>query len=215
MLMKKFVMLMAAMMTMVAGNAETPSTIKLKAPDLGRGANVMKAFESRHSEREFADRDLSMEDLSDLMWAAYGINRSDGRHTAASAMNRQDVDVYVVMKEGAYLYVPVANELKLVADGDHRNLIAGRQKDFPLAPVSLVIVSDLSRFGIDDNKMAERMGAIDAGLVSQNIALFCAGTGLVTVPRATMDTEGLRNLLGLKESAVLMLNNPVGYPVSQ
>ena len=87
----------------------------------------MKALADRHSEREFANKKLSLQDLSDLMWAAIGINREDGKRTAASALNKQDVDVYVLMEEGAYLYDPKAHQLNPVAEGDHRPLIGGKQ----------------------------------------------------------------------------------------
>lgn len=210
----KILILMTAMMMGASARAEL-APVRLYEPDMSRGHNVMKAFELRRSEREFADRELSLRDLSDLMWAAYGINRPDGKHTAASAMNKQDVDVYVLTAKGAYLYVPAENELKPVAEGDHRALILGGQKDFPLPPVTLVMVSDPSRFGIGDDRLAERMGAIDAGLVSQNVALFCSGTGLVTVPRVSMDADGLRKLFGLTGSEIIVINNPVGYPARE
>ena len=194
----------------VSGLAQEP--IQLDKPDMNRGLNVMQALQNRHSEREFADKPLSHRDLSDLMWAAYGINREDGRHTAASAINKQDIDVYVLMESGSYKYDPANNQLVPVADGDNRALIRGGQEDFPLAPVNIVVVSDISRFGLPDEDACGRLGAIDAGLVSQNIALFCAGNGLVTVPRASMDTDGLRKILKLPWDAMIVINNPVGYP---
>lgn len=172
----------------------------------------MATLHERHSDRVFDTKELSLQDLSDLLWAANGVNRpGEKKRTAPSAMNRQEIDLYVFNKDGVYKYDAFSNTLQPVASGDHRQLIAGAQ-DFVLsAPVSLLMVADLSKLGGDDER-SKLMGAADAGIVSQNINLFCAGVGLSTVPRASMDQQGLRALLKLSESQVPMLNNPVGYP---
>lgn len=209
--MRKISFLLTALLFITVMNAQELKVIKLSAPDKTRGAAVMKAFSDRHSDREFASKELSLQDLSDVLWAANGINRTDGKRTAPSALNKQDIDVYVIMKEGAYLYDAKAHVLNPIAKGDHRGAVGGSQ-DYPkTAPVCLVMVSDLSRFGnvSDQTKM---MAAMDAGIVSQNINLCCAGLGLATVPRAYMDKEALKKVLKLTDSQVLMMNNPVGYP---
>ena len=116
-----------------------------------------------------------------------------------------------IMKEGAYLYDAKANSLQPIAKGDHRAAVAGSQDFVKSAPVSLVLVSDLSRFGniADHTKL---MAAVDAGIVCQNINIFCAATGLATVPRATMDQAALKRILKLTDSQLPIMNNPVGYP---
>ena len=168
--------------------------IKLEAPDLSRGKAVMQALSERQSTREFSDKELSIKDLSDLLWAANGINRPEsGKRTAPSALNRQDVKVYVCMKSGSYLYEPGKQTLVLLSEGDARPV--------DIAPVCLVLVTDSN----------EMMAAIDAGIVSQNISLFCSGTGLATVPRASMDKAALREALKLSDKQEPMLNHPVGY----
>lgn len=193
-------------------HAQGAGELKLNRPDLNRGVNVMKAFSDRHSDREFSTRELSLQDLSDLLWAANGVNRpGDGKRTAPSALNKQDVDIYVFLAKGVYLYDASKHVLKLVAEGDHRAVVAGRQDFVKQAPVSLVYVSDLSRFGMGLDEQVKLMGAMDAGIVSQNVNLFCAGVGLSTVPRASMDQEALRKLLKLSDTQVPMMNNPVGY----
>ncbi|MCD8269952.1 MAG: SagB/ThcOx family dehydrogenase [Parabacteroides sp.] len=192
-------------------NAQDLTVIKLNAPDKTRGAVVMKAFSDRHSDREFAAKELSKQDLSDLLWAANGINRTDGKRTAPSALNKQDIDVYVIMKDGAYLYDAQAHALTPVAKGDHRSAVAGGQDFVKEAPLSLVLVSDLSRFG-DVSDHTKLIAAMDAGIVSQNINLCCAGIGLSTVPRATMDQKALKEILKLSDNQLPLLNNPVGYP---
>ena len=210
--MKQLVLLLAMCVTMTTLHAQGAGELKLNRPDLNRGVNVMKAFSDRHSDREFSTRELSLQDLSDLLWAANGVNRpGDGKRTAPSALNKQDVDIYVFLAKGVYLYDASKHVLKLVAEGDHRAVVAGRQDFVKQAPVSLVYVSDLSRFGMGLDEQVKLMGAMDAGIVSQNVNLFCAGVGLSTVPRASMDQEALRKLLKLSDTQVPMMNNPVGY----
>jgi len=187
--------------------------IKLNAPNKSRGTTVMKALSERHSVRDFSSKELSLQDLSDLLWAANGINRSDGKRTAPSAMNKQDVDIYVIMKSGAYLYDAKNQALKPVVSKDLRGDVAGGQDFVKAAPVSLVLVSDISRFGsMASKEMNTIMGAVDVGTVCQNINLFCAATGLITVPRASMEKEALKQSLKLTNNQILIMNNPVGYP---
>lgn len=189
--------------------------IKLPAPNKARGSQVTKALSDRQSDRECAARELSQKDLSDLIWAANGINRpQSGKRTAPSAMNRQDIEVYVFTAKGAYHYIATEHALKLIASGDHRKLLSGGQDFVTKFPVSLVLISDLSKFGTinDTNRMA---AAIDAGIVSQNINIFCAGTGLSTVTRMTMDNNAIKKLLKLNDFHLPLLNNPVGYKNSQ
>ena len=196
-------------------SAQKLESIKLNAPDKTRGSAVMKAFADRHSERNFSEEKLSLQDLSDLLWAACGINRPEkGMITAPSALNRQDIDVYVIMEEGTYLYDPKAHELKPVATGDFRPLIAAGQDFAKKAPVSLLVVSELSRLGNADSEGTRLTGATDGGIVSQNISLFCAGCGLATVPRGSMDKDGLVKALNLSPTQLLVINHPVGYPPS-
>jgi SagB-type dehydrogenase family enzyme len=192
--------------------AQTSGTIVLNPPNKTRGLPLMKALSLRASAKDFDTASLKLQDMSDLLWAANGINRpEDGKRTAPSAMNAQDIDVYAVMKSGAYLYDARKQCLDLVANGDHRDLVAGRQEDFAKAPFFCVLVSDISRFknGADTTKMI--WAAEDAGIVSQNISIFCASAGFDTRPRATMDQQKLRDVLKLKASQRLMLNNPVAY----
>jgi nitroreductase len=193
-------------------NAQGLKTIKLNEPDKNRGTSVMKALDERRSTREFSTEKLSIQDLSDLLWAANGINRPDGRRTAATARNDQDIDVYVIMEEGTYLYDAKAMELKPVASGDFRELIADAQAWAKDAPITLLIVSDISRFKGWDVEMQKYCGALDAGIVSQNIMLFASGCGFVTVPRVYMKKDELKKALNLTETQIPMLNNPIGYP---
>jgi SagB-type dehydrogenase family enzyme len=207
-------LIIALLLVFSAGliNAQDSKTIILNPPDLTRGYPVMKALSVRASVNEYKPDDLILQDLSDLVWAANGINRPEsGKRTAPSAMNSQDIDVYVVMRSGAYLYNPQKNCLEFVSAGDHRALVAGEQANFAVAPLFLVLVSDISRFTRAEDDVKLTWAALDAGIVSQNIAIFCAGVGLGTRPRAWMDSDLLRDALHLKESQHLMMNHPVGY----
>ena len=137
--MRKISLILTALLFITAMNAQELKVIKLNAPDKARGTAVMKAFSDRHSNREYAAKDVNIQDLSDLLWAANGINRTDGKRTAPSALNKQDIDVYVIMKEGAYLYDAKAHALNPIAKGDHRAAVEGCS-DLPcsrIRPVAL------------------------------------------------------------------------------
>lgn len=211
-------------------------TIKLNEPNKTRGLPVMEALSVRASVREWSEKDVSLQDLSDLLWAANGINRPEiKKRTAASAQNAQDVDIYVFMKDGAYLYEAQSHALLPVAAGDHRTEISMRPGGGPgatplakpegppppeakpagppsPAPIQLILVSDISRFRAGSLELKKEWGAIDTGIVSQNIALFCAATGMATRPRASINQDLVRSLLKLKDTQYSMLNHPIGYP---
>jgi SagB-type dehydrogenase family enzyme len=211
--MKRFFSLL--FLSAILGNlySQDLKTVTLNPPDKTRGLPVMQAFDRRASASVFNSEKLKLQDLSDLLWAANGINRPElKKRTAPSAMNAQDIDIYVFMAEGVYLYNAAANLLDPVVAGDQRLLVAGRQTEVANASVFLVMVSDISRFTGSDEAVKLSLAAMDAGLVSQNISLFCAGTGLSTRPRATMDNVKIKEILKLKDSQHLMLNNPVSYP---
>ncbi|MDR1402103.1 MAG: SagB/ThcOx family dehydrogenase [Tannerellaceae bacterium] len=210
--MKYLVFIIGVFLTIGCMQAQDLTAIKLVPPAKTGGEGLLKAFNDRKSEREFAPGNLKWQDLSTLLWAANGMNRADGKRTAPSAMNVQDVDVYVVMEEGVYFYDAGAHALQPVASGDYRDAVAGGQDFVKAAPVCLVLVSDLSRLSNPVNDGAKLMGAVDVGIVCQNINIACAGLGLATVPRASMDQEALKTVLKLTDHHLLLMNNPVGYP---
>ena len=190
--------------------------IKLNPPDKTRGSAVMKAFNDRHSVREFSSESIRPQDLSDLLWAANGINRPDGRRTAPTARNLQEVEMYVIFPDGAYLYEPKEHVLVQVATGDYfRRAVAGGQDFAATAPMSIVLAADMTKYGENMNtEQSKLMAAVDVGIVCQNINIACAGLGLATVPRATMDQATLKTVLKLTDKHLLLMNNPVGYPKS-
>lgn len=204
---KIFITLTALLVISASMYAQDLKEIKLNAPDKSRGSNVMQAFADRKSTREYDTKDLSLQDLSDLLWATVGVNRPDGKRTAPTAVNAQEIDVYVIREDGAYLYDATAHSLKPVAKGDFRKaIVSGNQGFAGTAPLSLVIVADLEKMG--DTHIA----ALDAGIAGQNINIFCAAVGLSTVTRASWDKGELEKVLKLSDKQRIFLNNPIGYP---
>lgn len=195
--------------TSIAQNAA--SKINLDRPNLQKGLPMMETFATRQSATEFSSKELSKSDLSDLLWAANGINREDGKRTAPSAMNQQEIAIYAFMTDGVYLYNPKDHSLELIVAGDERKLIESGQEYVMDAPVSLVLVGDtnkLSRFG---KERALLITAMDSGIVSQNINLFCASFGLANRPRISMDIVKIKELLKLPAGHEPLINNVVGY----
>ena len=191
-------------MVMVAAAQEVRP---LPKPDKKAKMTLFQALDRRESVREYSDREIPERTLSNLLWAACGINRpGQGRITAPSAINAQDITVYVCRQDGAWKYDAAAHALTKVSDKDLRKQVAGFQDFAATAPVSLVLVSDISKV-----RNHSELGAMDAGYVSENICLACTALGLATVPRATMDKAELAKELKLGDSEVLLLNNPVGY----
>lgn len=187
--------------SLFAQNTQEAKTITLKEPQLDKGLNLMAALKERKSIREFSDKEIDLQTLSNLLWAANGVNRPDGKRTAPSAMNRQEIEIYVCQKDGAYHYQAQENILKQVSTEDCR---------LRNAPLTLILVSDNTKAphipGVKD------WGYIDGGIVSQNISLFASAMGLATVPQGTMPREKLTKILKLKKGFYLVLNHPVGYP---
>jgi hypothetical protein len=205
-------------------------TIKLNEPNKKRGFPFMETLSVRASALEWSDRDLSLQDISDLLWAASGINRPDQKkRTVSSAQNAHDVDLYLFMKDGVYLYDADDHALEPVLAGDFRSQIMmtppPRPKDTggpppppppppSNPPIQIILVSDISRFRFGPPELKPEWGAIDAGIVSQNISLYCAATGIRTRPRASVDKEKVKNLLGLVDTQCVFLNHPIGYSKS-
>ena len=185
--------------------------VKLPEPDKNVPMTLYQALQQRKSVREYSSKDIDDMKLSQLLWAAVGINRPDGHLTAPTAVNAQDITVYVCRKDGAYLYMAKDNALQKVSDKDLRKEIASAQQFAAEAPISLVIVTDNAKFRGGSTNGPTISGAIDAGYVSQNIDLACEALGLVTVPRGTMDKDALKKELKLTESQNPILNHPVGY----
>ncbi|MCD8264007.1 MAG: nitroreductase family protein [Tannerellaceae bacterium] len=197
--------------------------INLPTPAYVGGLSIQEAFAHRRSFSGGIDsRKLSEQQISNLLWAANGINRPDGYRTAPSAVGAMDIDIYILMEKVVWIYQPATHGLSWIADGDYRIAAGGGQDFVNEVPVVLLLVSDTSRFdptimraretGMDLSSRVDQWAAMDAGIVSQNIGLFCAGNGLATITRAMMDQDQLRRVLKLTDRQLLLLNNAVGYP---
>jgi len=189
--------------------------ISLPAPDLKRQTlPFMEALKQRKSTRSYSPEALSLQDLSDLLWAAQGKNRDNGRLTSPTAKNCQEIAMYAFFPEDVSLYDPQTHSLKTIVPGDHRDIVADSQNFPKTAPVILLMVGDMAKYGAY-TEHAYIMVHSDGGIVSENINLFCAAAGLCTVSRGIMDIDAIRQLLNLTPDQIPILNNPVGYPSKQ
>lgn len=186
-------------------------TIALPPPDSAGGRPLMLTLSRRRSSREFAPEPLPLSTLSNLLWAACGVNRLDGGRTAPSALNAQEVDLYVALPEGAYRYNATAHALQLVSAADVRR-VTGYQDFVDDAPLDLVFVADYSRISLVPVKVRESYSSVAAGAISQNVYLFSAANGLATVIRAWIDRDAIANALGLTHDQHVLLSQTVGYP---
>lgn len=183
---------------------------KLPDPATKGGMPLMEALGKRQSIRSFSEKELPQQVLSNLLWAAWGVNRpATGRRTAPSAHNRQPIDLYVITPRAAYLYEAKTHSLVQVAEGDLRRL-AGRQDFVYTAPLNLIFVEDTARSG--NEPQAAVWSGVTAGAIAQNVYLFCASEGLATVVRGWVDHGPLARALHLKPTQRVILAQTVGYP---
>ncbi|MDD5155957.1 MAG: SagB/ThcOx family dehydrogenase [Candidatus Omnitrophica bacterium] len=191
---------------------QAQEAIELPVPQIQAGMPLMQALKERKTSREFSSRELSLSVLSDMLWAANGINRPDSGHrTAPSAMNMQEIDIYVARADGLYLYNASANTLVPVMPGDIRGL-TGRQAFVKDAPVNLIYVADFSKTKKLSARDAEFYAAADTGFISQNVYLFCASSGLATVVRGLIDKPALAETMKLRPEQKIIFAQTVGYP---
>lgn len=211
-------LILLATLTGAAANIQQPAkldTIILSAPQMDKGLTVMRALGARRSQRDFTNEPLTRQQLSELLWAANGVNRPDGKRTAPAAVNVQTVDIYVLMPEGVYRYDAPGLHLLPVAAGDYRKA-AGRQEFAANAPVNLIFVLDRTKFkGLppgarDTTELA--WAYINAGCQAQNAALYCASEGLGGVVRGGFPAEELGKALQLGPDQTPLLAFTVGHP---
>ncbi|MFZ1948277.1 MAG: SagB/ThcOx family dehydrogenase [bacterium] len=192
--------------------AEDLKPIQLPAPRMEGGMPLMQALKARQTVRDFLPDKLSPQVMSDMLWAAFGINRPEsGKRTAPSAVNWQEIDIYVALEEGCYLYDAKANQLLPVLAKDIRG-DTGPQPFVAGAPVNLIFVADYTRMGQADDAAKATYSACDTGFISQNVYLFCASEGLGTVVRGYVDKEALGKTMNLRPEQKVVLAQTVGYP---
>jgi nitroreductase len=202
--------LLSLLVTPLAPGQEL-KTVPLPKPQTTGGKPLMQALSERKTTRSFSEEKLSPQILSDLLWAADGINRPDGRRTAPSPMNVQEIDIYVVTAEGTYLYNARGHALQPVAAGDLRAL-AGTQGFVAKAPLNLVYVADFARMGAIPAPEKTIYSAASTGFIGQNVYLFCASEGLAVVVRASVEHSALAKALKLRPEQHIVLAQTVGHP---
>ena len=190
---------------------EAAETMALPPPQRSGGLPLMEALARRRSGREFAPTALPLPLLSNLLWAAWGANRDGGGRTAPSALNAQEIDLYLALPQGAYLYDAAAHALQRVAAADLRR-ITGYQDFVDEAPLDLVYVADHSRMRLVPAAQRESYASVAAGAIAQNVYLFAAGNDLATVIRAWIDRTVIADALGLTHDQQVLLSQTVGYP---
>jgi nitroreductase len=206
-----FFMSVIFLIYVLASGAEELKPVQLLAPQIEGSKPLMQALKERETRREFSPKELPLQVLSDLLWAACGINRPDsGLRTAPTAKNMQEIDVYVAKSEGLYLYDAKNNMLMPVLSGDIRAL-AGKQPFVKDSPVNLIYVADLAKMG-GPSADADFYSATDTGFVSENVYLFCASAGLATVVRGFVDRPVLAKAMKLRPDQKIILAQTVGYP---
>ena len=169
--------------------------VALPKPAFTRCLTVVKALKNRRTSRSIGRKKITLQQLSDILWAAQGVNRLKGPfggpgRTAGSASNSQEICIYVLREEGTYLYEPEAHRLAPVAAGDSRSLAIGRGqgKAGANAPVRFVYVVDIKRFknagfdepGLHDPEIQKSYYFVDTGLIAQNVYLASAALGLAS-----------------------------------
>lgn len=204
---------LAAVSLSLCTMAQTDITVRLPEPTTSGGMPLMDALRLRESIRSFDTAEISEQQLSDLLWAAFGVSRPEsGLRTAPSARNWQDIDIYVVMSNGWYLYDHTEHALVRKGKEDLR-AYTGTQSFVATAPVNMVFVSDHSRMGEGvDEETRSFYASNHAGYISQNIYLYCTSEGLATVVRGLIDREKIREVLKLTDNQQVIFAQTVGYP---
>ena len=190
--------------------ASKPTEIKLPKPERKGGMPLYEALNNRMTQRKFADTPLDEQQLSNLLWCAGGVNREDGKLTSPTARNAQEIDIYVFIDKGVFLYVPKENVLKEILPEDHRIEISERSKMPAEAPVTLLFYANYDKMEGFDETAREFYGATDVGFVSQNVYLYCAANKLSTVVMGAINRDLLNELIPGDGKAILA--QPVGYP---
>jgi SagB-type dehydrogenase family enzyme len=192
--------------------AQDLKPIELPKPDMTGGKPLMQALNDRHSTREFSTDTLPLPMLSNLLWAACGVNRPEaGKRTAPSAVNWQEIDIYVALAKGLYVYDPVKHVLNPVLAEDIREK-PGVQPFVKEAPVNLIYVADFAKINrVSDSEKAWYTSA-DAAFIGENVYLFCASAGLATVFRGSVDRQALAPVMKLRPDQRVVFAQTVGYP---
>lgn len=211
--MKRIFLFVVLLIICFQGYSQELKNIQLLSPDTVGGKPLMQALKERQTRRGFSDKELSDQQLTNLLWAACGINRpAEGKRTAPTAMDDQEIDVYVSLKSGVYVYDAKNNLLKAVLSGDHRAEM-GKQNFVGEAPVVLVYIADYSRMSLVLSKSDKDFySATDVGYISQNVYLYAASENMSTVVLGWINRDEMSKILLLGKSQKILLSQCVGFP---
>jgi len=191
--------------------AQGLESIQLPKPQTDGGKPLMQSLRDRKSMREFSVEKISLPVLSNLLWAAFGVTRSDGKRTAPSARNWQETGIYVASADGLHLYDAKAHSLLPILKDDIRAM-TGTQAYVKDAAISLVYVADYAKAGNSPMDEKDLWSACDTGFIAQNVYLYCTSEGLNTVVRGLIDKPALAKVMKLRPDQKIILAQSVGYP---
>ena len=209
--MKKVIFSIVVFLCCTFCSAQVIETIPLPPAQKTGGIPLMEAFQLRKSQRTFSSKELTSQQLSNLMWAAYGINRPDGLRTVPAAKNWYEYDIYVLKSDGWFLYEVSKHALLKMGNEDLR-IYGGTQDFVKSAPVILVYVADFGRMNDTTDELRKFFSAVDVGYISQNVYLWCASEGLATIILGQVDKMKVREVLKLRPNQQVILSQPVAYP---
>lgn len=209
--MKKTVISFVVLLSWTICSAQVIETVPLPPAQKTGGMPLMEAFQLRKSQRSFSSKELTPQQISNLLWAAYGINRPDGFRTVPAAKNWYEYDIYVMKSDGWFLY-EVSKHALLKMGNDDLRIYGGTQDFVKAAPVILVYVADFGRMNDTTDELRKFFSAVDVGYISQNVYLWCASEGLATIILGQVDKVKVREVLKLKPDQQVILSQPVAYP---
>ena len=210
--MSAIVLFIAILVLPAVSYAQELKPIKLLPPKMEDETSLMQALKDRQTSREYSSEKLPLQVMSDLLWAAWGLNRTEsGKRTAPSALNWQEIDVYVSTADGLFLYDAQKHTLMPILAKDIRAL-TGKQDFVKNAPVNLVYVADFSKMGDGSDENKQITASADTGFIGQNVYLYCASAGLATVVRGLIAKPVLEKAMELRPDQKVILAQTVGYP---
>jgi len=207
----RVVLLLAGLLSLLNVKAQVIETLTLPPAQKTGGMPLMEAFQLRKSQRSFSSKELTTQQISNLLWSAYGINRPDGFRTVPAAKNWYEYDIYVLKADGWFLYEVRKHTLLKMGNEDLR-IYGGTQDFVKTAPVILVYVADFDRMTGTTDDLKKFFSAVDLGYISQNVYLWCASEGLATIILGQVDKPKVHEVLKLKSNQQVILSQPVAYP---
>jgi nitroreductase len=203
--------IVAVVLILLTGISTSAQEIKLPAPQRTGGMPLMDALNNRQSIREFSEKEIDQQTLSNLLWAGWGINRESGKRTAPSAKNLQEIDIYVMKADGYFLYNAQNQSLIKLGSEDIRGL-TGTQDFVAKAPVNLVYIADLKKAKAENFNNEPVWSYANSGFIAQNVYLYCASVDLCSVVRGSVQKDELVAKLKLEPHQKIILAQTIGWP---